>query len=474
MKKIISGIYAIKNKINDKIYIGSSNNIGHRWNTHLSQLSNDKHHNDHLQNSWNYYGGEFFDFTIQEECSVDLLDFKEEFWIEFYKSWNQEFGYNISRYVDGRTIFSEETKLKMKRCHLNFGDDYFEFKNKIIELNSQNISKKQIATIVKANECSVYKILTDEGLYKKRQIKIINGDDRQKIILLRNQDKKWYDIAREIGVCFETLQKHGFTQDGYACNRKNEGKVLFLKNIPELELKLDVLREENKTWEQISKELNVGHAALLNSGLTKKYPKINSPKIKFSIEEENKMVDLHLENYSNKEIAKIMNRKESVIHSYINKRYKKGDKHKSFNILTDAIESQIIELRLSGKSFNEISQLLNLKMGMVGRCLRNAGIQNVKNHKTTTKITPAILDQIIKLKASGKNFTEIGFIFSIDQSTIRKKWNKVNNIKKGKNLSIQRKENIEIAKSLKFQGKSNKEICQIMNKNIETVKKYLS
>lgn len=40
-----SGIYCFRNIINNKRYIGKSNNINHRKNQHLSKLRNNKHKN---------------------------------------------------------------------------------------------------------------------------------------------------------------------------------------------------------------------------------------------------------------------------------------------------------------------------------------------------------------------------------------------------------------------------------------------
>jgi group I intron endonuclease len=52
------GIYRIINKINDKFYIGSSDNIERRFSRHLLDLKKNKHDNQHLQNAWNKYGKE--------------------------------------------------------------------------------------------------------------------------------------------------------------------------------------------------------------------------------------------------------------------------------------------------------------------------------------------------------------------------------------------------------------------------------
>lgn len=73
------GIYKIK--INDKEYVGSSCNIGHRLKHHLWSLENLKHHNRTMQNLYNKYGKEEIYFTIVEECSDDILIERETYYI---------------------------------------------------------------------------------------------------------------------------------------------------------------------------------------------------------------------------------------------------------------------------------------------------------------------------------------------------------------------------------------------------------
>ena len=47
--KKITGIYMIRCKINNKIYIGRSKNIKDRWKQHKKELRNNKHCNKNIQ-----------------------------------------------------------------------------------------------------------------------------------------------------------------------------------------------------------------------------------------------------------------------------------------------------------------------------------------------------------------------------------------------------------------------------------------
>ena len=88
-----SGIYSILNIINNKRYIGQSQDISLRWTKHKQALNNKKHENKRLQNAWNKYGEGSFVFSILELCPVELLNQQEVYWISYYNS--MENGYNL-------------------------------------------------------------------------------------------------------------------------------------------------------------------------------------------------------------------------------------------------------------------------------------------------------------------------------------------------------------------------------------------
>lgn len=77
-----SGIYKIENKVNGKLYIGSTINFKKRWWKHKALLRHGKHPNSHLQASWIKYGENNFAFTIVEECSPNSLLCKEQYYMD--------------------------------------------------------------------------------------------------------------------------------------------------------------------------------------------------------------------------------------------------------------------------------------------------------------------------------------------------------------------------------------------------------
>lgn len=114
----ICGIYMIKNTSNNKIYIGQSVNIYKRWEKHKSDLNNNRHDNKHLQNAWNKYGEDCFDFSIIEECVENELNDREIYYIQLYYSYNNLYGYNMTFGGDG-CVPTDEVRLKMSESAKN-------------------------------------------------------------------------------------------------------------------------------------------------------------------------------------------------------------------------------------------------------------------------------------------------------------------------------------------------------------------
>ena len=88
-------IYAIKNNVTNKFYIGKTTDFETRKKEHIRKLKAKRHHNRHLQSSFNKDGIDSFVFDIIEKCDLEHLDEKEKYWIEFYKTTNDNNGYNI-------------------------------------------------------------------------------------------------------------------------------------------------------------------------------------------------------------------------------------------------------------------------------------------------------------------------------------------------------------------------------------------
>ncbi len=120
MVEIVSGIYAIENKINGKKYIGASKNILRRWLEHKSELNLGIHHNDYFQKSWRKYGQDGFYFYIIDRCSEDELEEFEKYYIKKLKTRDDKFGYNLSDggSINKNIIISDEVRAKISESKL--------------------------------------------------------------------------------------------------------------------------------------------------------------------------------------------------------------------------------------------------------------------------------------------------------------------------------------------------------------------
>lgn len=92
-----SGVYLITNLVTQKVYVGSTTGcIQNRWKSHIGDLKKQRHHNRHLQSSWNKYGSHQFTFSILRRCHSDRCISVEQYYIDKYQSYKREFGYNLS------------------------------------------------------------------------------------------------------------------------------------------------------------------------------------------------------------------------------------------------------------------------------------------------------------------------------------------------------------------------------------------
>ena len=110
------GIYQIINKVNGKSYIGQSVNLEHRKRNHFHLLRNNKNHNSKLQNSFNKYGQENFEFIFLTICKKEKLTEMEQFFVD---SINPEFNFerDCVDSLKGHTPTDEHRK-NLSKAHM--------------------------------------------------------------------------------------------------------------------------------------------------------------------------------------------------------------------------------------------------------------------------------------------------------------------------------------------------------------------
>lgn len=82
-----TGVYAIVNMMNGRVYIGATMvSFKVRWCSHKSTLKAGVNDNPHLQCDWNKYGKKIFEFMILEYVNdSDKISEREQYWLDHHR-----------------------------------------------------------------------------------------------------------------------------------------------------------------------------------------------------------------------------------------------------------------------------------------------------------------------------------------------------------------------------------------------------
>jgi group I intron endonuclease len=282
-----TGIYCIKNLANGNCYIGSSVNIRLRWHEHKYELKNNKHHSRHLQNAYNKYGIELFEFKILINCEVcELLTIEQQF-IDSFKP-----KYNVLK-LAGSPLGckrTEESKRNMSIAQ----------KGKIVtEETKRNMSIAQTGKVL-SNK-------TKEKISKYHTGKIITNETKQKI-----------SIAR-LGIVFseKTKRKMSIAQTGRTCSEETKRKVslavLGRKHSEESKRKMSLAQKDRITSDETKQKQSLAHLGYKASDETKKKMSLRvsgdkSPTAKLTWELVNEIRELYAtRKFSQRKLAKLFN-----------------------------------------------------------------------------------------------------------------------------------------------------------------------
>lgn len=89
----MTGIYIIKNKLNNKVYIGQAVNINDRFYDHKKGYG--LSHNSAIDAAIQKYGEDNFIFDVLKECPKEELNYWEAYYAEQYNSYVPD-GYNVA------------------------------------------------------------------------------------------------------------------------------------------------------------------------------------------------------------------------------------------------------------------------------------------------------------------------------------------------------------------------------------------
>ena len=185
-----TGIYHIKNKTNDHIYIGQSIDIHRRFNDHLRALRQNAHYNIKLQTSWNNDGETNFEFSVIFECLAHVLSFHEKEQVEKIPEYKR---YNILKNYDTLTgknnpfygkRHSLQTKCKLSALakkrkgnkNPNYANDYsVETRIKSGHNKQTKLTKKQVQKIIEIKNKTHQEIADIYGISRSVITRIKNG-----------------------------------------------------------------------------------------------------------------------------------------------------------------------------------------------------------------------------------------------------------------------------------------------------------
>ena len=128
------GVYKITCLTNKKFYIGSAYDLYKRYKEHRNALVSNRHHNKQLTRFVNKYGIDNLQFDLLEECLIEELEVKEQYYITNSKNTfnetldvkacnrgkklSEEHKQNISNSIKAKNIIrSEETKNKISKSN---------------------------------------------------------------------------------------------------------------------------------------------------------------------------------------------------------------------------------------------------------------------------------------------------------------------------------------------------------------------
>lgn len=243
-REIICGIYKITNKINNKGYIGQSNNIYSRWQSYKTTLNYDEFKTVPIHVAFKEFGFDNFNFEIICKCSEEELNKLETKYIKEHNTcikWINSWGYNI--YEGGSSAgFSRKTKLV--RC-ITTGKEYKSAKEAYFDTGCSQINIRRCCN-------GNYEATKDINGNKLSWEFIIEETKLDKMIRLIEQYK--CEIPSDLCECLSEYIKE-----------INKDKIYFKsESIYSFDLKGNFIKEWTSQLE-VSKELNITEKTVNNA-----------------------------------------------------------------------------------------------------------------------------------------------------------------------------------------------------------------
>lgn len=263
-------IYCYTNKINNKKYVGQTNNPERRQREHKSNAFNEKsvNYGSVFHKALRKYGWENFNYEILEEVNGDAND-REKYWIKEKQSLVSENGYNIlegglQNFWNSRFTAEEIAVLKEK---IKEGTKY----DTLIE--EYNVSKTFLSSI---NHGTLF--FNKETIYPLFNYNSTEDTINALIEHLKNSELTFREIAETMGLSESTVKKINYGKLRKGLSENYPIRTLTPQKRKALEVKDFLLNTEFKPME-IARMVDVSLETIrrINLGITNKDEKLDYP-----------------------------------------------------------------------------------------------------------------------------------------------------------------------------------------------------
>lgn len=248
-------IYLYTNKINNKQYVGQTNDFARRKREHNCDAFNENRsgHNDVISRAIRKYGKENFKIELLvDDLTQEEANFLEDFYINEYNT-RVPNGYNVREGGKGASVtrLSKEEIAGIKNALKN-GQTYSEIEEKF------KIVQGYISMI---NHGKFFYDEKEQYPLMKKQLTKDDKEVQEVVYLLKNTNLTLQEIANKVHMCKASVVKinngtyHHGASDHYPVRKTKEERNLEAAKL---------LKETNWSTEKISKEVGLSCSTILN------------------------------------------------------------------------------------------------------------------------------------------------------------------------------------------------------------------
>lgn len=203
----MKSIYIIKNTINSKVYIGQTKNtLTKRFQQHLQHASKGRGYV--IGKAIRKYNKDNFYIELIEECEDSLVNAKEVYYINLYKTNNPKYGYNIS---EGGSITRLPTILDT---------------NLVINLFKSGIPAYLLAKQFHTDITNITNILISNNIKYGLSLQKVDKELERLIILDYTQGIKTMQLTRKYNLNKSTIRRILIRYDIKLQQNRNLGRNL--------------------------------------------------------------------------------------------------------------------------------------------------------------------------------------------------------------------------------------------------------